>query len=120
MIDRDAVERDRDQLWAEAVARYKAGAEWWLETPELEALATTEQAARFKADAWQGLIEKWIGRRRDVSISEVLTCALRIAPRDQTHSAEIRIANILTRLGFTKYRPNRTGDRRPRYQRENI
>src|ERR1700722_5968914 len=43
MIDRDGIEHDRDQLWAEAVARYKSGARWWLETPELEALATAEQ-----------------------------------------------------------------------------
>ena len=43
MIDRDGLEKVRDQLWAEAVHRFKAGAPWWLETPELEALATAEQ-----------------------------------------------------------------------------
>ena len=51
MIDCDALERDRDQLWAEAVARYRAGAKWWLETPELEALATTEQRLRYRSDS---------------------------------------------------------------------
>ena len=54
VIDREALERDRDQLWAEAVTRFKADAKWWLETPELEALATAEQALRFKEDAWKG------------------------------------------------------------------
>ena len=53
MIDREGIERDRDQLWAEAVARFKAGAKWWLETPELEALATAEQEMRFKVDVWK-------------------------------------------------------------------
>ena len=50
MIDRAGLETVPDQLWAEAVHRYKAEACWWLETPELEALATAEQAARFVVD----------------------------------------------------------------------
>lgn len=31
-IDIDALARDRDPLWAEAKARFDAGAAWWLET----------------------------------------------------------------------------------------
>ena len=117
VIDREALERDRDQLWAEAVTRFKAGAKWWLETLELEALATAEQALRFKEDAWKGPISKWLGERQDASIAEVLEHALKIAPRDQTHSAEIRVATILTQLGFTKYRARKGDQRENRYQR---
>jgi predicted P-loop ATPase len=110
-IDRDGIERDRDQLWAEAVMRFKAGEKWWLETPKLEALATAEQAKRFKHDAWEEPIERWIGRRKDVSMSEVLQGALGIEPQDQSRSAQMRVASILTHLGFEKYRP-RKGDKR--------
>jgi predicted P-loop ATPase len=117
-IDRDALERDLGQLWAEAVARFKARAKWWLETPELEALATAEQALRFQSDVWKEPISRWLGRRRDVSIAEVLEQVFGIAPRDQTHSAEIRVAKVLTTMEFTKCRP-RMGDARPnRYRRE--
>jgi putative DNA primase/helicase len=117
MIDRDGIERDRDQLWAEAIVRFKAGAKWWLETLELEALATAEQAARFKSDAWKEPIEKWLGKRKDIGVSEVLAGALKIPPREQTRSAEMRVAAILTELGFVKCRPRRNGRRR-RYCRE--
>ena len=59
-IDIDALARDRDQLWAEAVARFRAGAIWWLDTPELIAAATAEQEKRYQADAWDDLIANWI------------------------------------------------------------
>ncbi len=118
MIDRDGIERDRDQLWAEAIARFKAGATWWLETPELEALATAEQALRFKVDVWKEPIIKWIGKRKNVSVSEVLEHALGFAPRDQTHPAEIRVARILTDLKFTKHRARKGRRRANRYWRE--
>jgi predicted P-loop ATPase len=114
MIDRDGVIRDRDQLWAEAVARYKAGAKWWLETPELEALASAEQEARFKSDVWKPKIKEWLGGRTNVSLTEVLRGALEITAPD--HAAEIRVAKILTSLGFRQYRPRR-GQRSRRYRR---
>jgi predicted P-loop ATPase len=117
MIDRSGIERDRDQLWAEAVARFRAGATWWLETPELEALATAEQVARFKSDVWKEPIEKWLGTRKDTSITEVLAGALRIPAREQMRPAQMRVAAVLTELGFTQYRP-RQGGRRRRYRRE--
>ena len=68
MIDLDGLARDRDQLWAEAIVRFKAGAKWWLETPELEALAATEQAARFKVDIWREPVEQWLGDRKDACV----------------------------------------------------
>jgi putative DNA primase/helicase len=111
MIDRNGLEQVRDQLWAEAVHRFKAGASWWLETPELEALATAEQGARFVVDAWEGPIRKWLGGRRKTSISNVLRCALGFGREDWTQSAQNRVAKILTHLGFTKHR-TRTPDGR--------
>jgi predicted P-loop ATPase len=117
MIDRDGLERDRDQLWAEAAIRLKGGKKWWLETPALEALATAEQALRFKGDAWQEPIKRWIGRRKDVSVGEVAQGALRIKPEDLSHSDEIRIVEILKPLGFRRCRSRRDGKRQNRYQR---
>ena len=117
LIDLAGIVRDRDQLWAEAVARYKAGQPWWLETLDLEALATAEQKLRFKGDVWDGPIRRWIGRRNDVALREVAQDALAIKPDDLSRSDEMRIAKILNALGFEKYRPRHGNQRSNRYRR---
>jgi putative DNA primase/helicase len=117
MIDLAGLEAVRDQLWAEAVHRFKAGAKWHLETPELEALATAEQEVRFVVDAWEEPIREWLGDRTDVSVAEVLQHVFGIA-KEQSQSAQTRVARILAhRLGFTKHRPGHK-ERKNRYWRE--
>jgi predicted P-loop ATPase len=118
MIDRDGLENARDQLWAEAVHRFKADEVWWLETAELEALATAEQAARFVVDAWEEPIREWLGDRVDVGLFEVLEHALRLAPEQWTLSAQKRVIAVLTRMGFTKCRPRTPEGRKNLYRRD--
>jgi putative DNA primase/helicase len=50
--DLAGLRRDRDQLWAEAVAQYEAGARWYMDA-ELEQLAREEQAQRLELDDWE-------------------------------------------------------------------
>ena len=103
-------------MWAEAVARYKAGEPWWLETPELEALATAEQEARFARDEWELQIRQWIGIKTEVTIGAILKNALHLS---NTHSGEIRVAKILKhRLGFKQVRARKGKRRYVCYQRE--
>jgi putative DNA primase/helicase len=118
MIDIAGLASDRDQLWAEAITRFKAGATWWLETAKLEALATVEQAARFKADVWKEPVEAWLGDRKNTSIREVLEDVLGIRPSQQNRSAQMRVAAILTDLGFSKYRRGKRGTRKNQYWRK--
>jgi predicted P-loop ATPase len=120
MIDRDGLEQGRGQLWAEAVHQYKMGAPWWLETPELEVLATAEQMARFAVDAWEEPIREWLGDRLDVGLTEVLEHALGLAPEHWTQSAQKRVVQILTHMGFAKHRPRTPEGREHRYQRDPI
>ena len=61
--------RDRDQLWAEAVTSYLAGAAWWLDTAELTRLAEEEQSERYEESAWDGLIIEWAAERTAGSVS---------------------------------------------------
>ena len=71
-IDVDELRRDRDQLWAEAVVRYRAGDPWWLDTAELNRAAEQEQEDRFEGDPWDEMIAKWLPGHESVSIAQVL------------------------------------------------
>ena len=59
-INIEALKSDRDQLWAEAYARYRAGEVWWLDTDELNQAATAEQDERYDPGVWDEVILDWI------------------------------------------------------------
>jgi predicted P-loop ATPase len=58
-VDRAALTRDRDQLWAEAYHRYMAGEAWHVDTPEFRALCEEQQQERVRDDIWAPIIEAW-------------------------------------------------------------
>lgn len=103
----EAIERDRDQLWAEAVHLYKAGAKWWL-PPEMEALARVEQESRRATDPWQALVLEWVETRThgDITVERILSeeC-LDIRKDMQSPKAKSRVVDILTNNGWRQTRP---------------
>jgi predicted P-loop ATPase len=122
-IDLDGLRRDRDQLWAEAVARYRLGEHWWLETSRLNTAAAGEQDARYMADAWEPVIAKWlrdraidITRPAEVTTADVLDQALSKPRGTWTRGDEVRIGVILRRLGWKPYRPRKQGTRLRTYR----
>jgi len=102
----EALARDRDQLWAEAVARYRAGERWWLDTAELTLAAEQEQADRYEGDAWEGPISTWIEGRDSVSIEDILMMCL-----DKT-----RVARCLRVLGWERHKAGPRTRREWRYR----
>lgn len=116
-IDIDALRRDRDQLWAEAVVRYRAGDPWWLDTVELNRAAEQEQADRYESDAWDGPISAWLEEtgRESVSISEVLEHLDK--PRaNWTQSDKNRVSQSLQSHGWVRYRIGPRSHREWRYK----
>jgi predicted P-loop ATPase len=63
-IDIDALARDRDQLWAEARARFEAGESWWLRDRALELSAMREQRTRYREDPWSPSILDYLEARQ--------------------------------------------------------
>ena len=59
-IDIPQLERDRDQLWAEAYFRYTQGAKWYLDTKALNDAAREQQEMRYDCGVWDEVILAWL------------------------------------------------------------
>jgi predicted P-loop ATPase len=59
-INADGLRADRDQILAEAVARYRDGEPWWLTDMAAIERATEAQATVYSADAWEVPIATWL------------------------------------------------------------
>ena len=102
-IDLKAIQRDRGQFWAEAVAQLKAGAPWWIVDTGMVNLVRDEQAARYVDDPWQEPIAQFVRSQTDVSVGEVLSNLL-IERGRWTQADQNRVARCLKVLGWERYR----------------
>lgn len=59
-IDRDALEAEVDQIWAEAYVCWKRGENLWLDTPELEAELAEALAPRLVQDEMEGILLEYL------------------------------------------------------------
>jgi predicted P-loop ATPase len=67
-IDIEALERDRDQLWAEAVHLFRGGVHWWPDRIFEREHIRPQQEARFESDPWEPLIKKYLDRLIDQAV----------------------------------------------------
>jgi predicted P-loop ATPase len=116
-VDIDRLKADRDQLWAEARDLYHSGHAWWLETPELETLATAEQADRYRGDPWEAGIGKLLDGVEDISVPEVLD-GLGLDRSRWGQVEQTRVAEQLASNGFKRYRARHGTTRSWRYRRK--
>jgi putative DNA primase/helicase len=137
-IDAKALRRDRDQLWAEAVARFDAGEKWHVDSLELAKLCEAEQAERQAPDDWTPIVEEWLEcptvpdpqsggreviRRRlflenGITTHEVLLGGIGMKPADMNTAATTRIGKVLHDLKFERGKQRReNGERVRRYYR---
>jgi predicted P-loop ATPase len=105
----DDLARDRGQLWAEAVHRYQAGENWWLDSAELNQAAELEQRDRYEGDPWDGPISTWLTGKSSVSIEQALEFGIE-KPKAQWHQSDRnRVGRVLRSLGWERYR-ERSGE----------
>jgi predicted P-loop ATPase len=118
-IDVEALARDRDQLWAEAVARFKSGENWWLDANELRSDARKEQEHRRIADPWESIIATWLDHPATkpdregvrlpivlkdgrVTVAQLLEHAICKPSERQSKSDQMRVGKILKLFGWKK------------------
>jgi len=115
-IDLDSLARDRNQLWSEAVHRYRKGEVWYLSKSE-EKFAEERTAIRMTTDSIQdAIIEYWYGlkppRPSQISVKDIAILGLHIPLERVSRSLETKIGNTMKDImGFTKIRPYVNGIR---------
>lgn len=107
--DPEAVAADREQLWAEAAAVWRASGIAW---QDAERLARAEHAKYKVHDAWADSIAAWLDgcegfekqkrREQPFTTGEVMAGALGIAAAQQRVPDQKRVGRILQSMGFTR------------------
>jgi predicted P-loop ATPase len=102
-VDVEGVERDRDQLFAEAFARRNESV--WLEGGAKHMALTHQEAAR-EVDDWEGIVDHWLrGRGTDDPITtlQVLLGPLQFDASHINRAAQNRVGACLRRLKLIKH-----------------
>jgi hypothetical protein len=110
-VDVAAVAAVRDQLWAEGAGRYRANGVEWQDAYRLG----REVHKRFKVgDPWLELVQDWLARdemdqadgagrgARPVRLLDVLVSAIGMKPERISRREELRVARVLTLLGYER------------------
>ncbi len=103
-IDTEALKRDRDQLFAEAVILYENGAAWWPDAEFEVAHITPEQEARFEEDVWEEPVRNFLSGKLEVTVLRVAEEAIKLEVARVGTADQRRIAAIMERLGWVRGR----------------
>ncbi len=100
-IDLEGIARDKDELFAEAVSRYKVGEPWHLIDASVIDTAKQEQAKRLQVDPWEDKIRDYTEGKPHVTIAELMgEQCLDISSSQQNSGTQKRMAAILRELGW--------------------
>ena len=106
-IDLAGLKRDRDQLWGEAATLESEGGPLTLD-PRLWGLAKEQQGDRLEHDMWEEKVKEHLTITKntgDCSLSEIASGpAFSLETVHMTQTTQNRIARILLKMGWTRYR----------------
>jgi predicted P-loop ATPase len=97
-----AIKAVRDQMWAEAVHRWKLREPHWFDTPELVEAQAAEVGSRFLEDPWTEMMRVFLQGRSDTSVSEILGLCLNKPPGQWTQQDKSRVGSTLAAMGWVR------------------
>jgi predicted P-loop ATPase len=101
-INIEALKRDRDQLFAEAVKWVSDGYAWWPDAEFERQHIKPQQEERYDADAWEDRVRDWVNLQVNGFTVGDVASALGISPERITKGDQNRIAAILENLGWKR------------------
>jgi predicted P-loop ATPase len=115
-LDTDALARDRNQLFAEAVVLYRSKVQWWPDGNFEREHIKPQQDARFEADVWEETIGEFLNLCSKVTVGDVGTGALGFErPKDIGTYDQRRIAAAMERLGWKRLNDGKAASRGKRW-----
>lgn len=103
--DLEALRRDRDQLWAEAVHLFLSGEQWWLRDDE-QPDAAYQQGLRYHDDPWAGRLDAMMRDAVEISLSDAFD-AISMPLHRASNEDKKRIADHMKARGWGSVRDNR-------------
>ncbi len=101
-IDTEALVRDRDQLFAEAVTRYHEGVSWWPDKDFEREYIMPQQAQRYESDVWEENIKDFLDTHTKVTVGQVAKDALFIDTPRIGRADQNRVMAAMERLGWKR------------------
>lgn len=103
----DAIERDRDQLWAEAVQAYRSGEPWWLDHNAPDLLEAQE--ARFQRDVWADAVIALTEQAPWLTMDQIFDKAIKIETGKRGRAESNRVVAILRSVGWVRKKIKQCG-----------
>lgn len=113
-INLDALRQEVEQLWAEALQRYRNGERTYIADESLNALLRDHTSERYQGDPWHERIESFAQVRESISVAECLG-HVGVEMGRWTQADQNRIAKLLMSLGYMRKRVAVDGKRQWRY-----